>query len=478
MRLAMIPSAYRTVFFLGVARRLEAEGHEVFWLSPNGRWARWLRREGVAEEKVFELTCHAPEWTGGAGLPEPDQTTLSRLEDRGALTARNIVLMDPLLRLRDTGGALRYLAVAARRVEEYLAAHRISLVVGEQTWAFELTVGQVCRGLGIRHLAPHTIRIPDGRFAFFDGHTETELVAIREPGEEERERAREILAEFRARRPQPSYMAVNRSVVRFDPGRLALLARHLVDLARDPFDETSRRPAGLVLDQSKQVLRKWRNRWLGPFDRPALPPRRPFVFFPLHMQPEASVDIKGSPYSNQLEMVRAMVRTLPLSHELWVKEHGIALTRRTRAFYRELAAIPGVRIVHPDAPSFEIMRHAALTVTITGTAAYEAALLGLPAATIAPIFFEQAVRFPRFDPLATSLADLLHRSEPRPEETEPQEEFLAWLLARSVPGTFGDALWMPASMEPENLETVAAGFRELFESPHFAGAAGTSGASA
>jgi hypothetical protein len=416
---------------------------------------------------VLDVTGDGKSWTREPTPTAADLLELEEIEGHGSLKARDIIQMDPLLRLRPTDYALRYLAVCARLVSAFIRERDIELVLGEQTWAFELLTGQVCRSLGIDHLMPHTVRIPDPRFAFFAGPREEALVEIRPPSPDDHQRARDHLAEFRGRQPRPTYMSIDRSVVQPNAARLTTLVRHVLDLAGDPFDETSRRPLGLVLDHSRQVLRRQRNlrsRLLErpPAELPSAGTWSPFVFFPLHMQPEASLDIKGAPYTNQIEVVRALARTLPLSHSLLVKEHGIAMTRRPRTFYRDLVAIPGVRLIHPSADSFALTRCAALTVTITGTAAYEAALLGCPAATVAPVFFDRIVDFPRFDPYRDRLDEALERRGRRCSEDE-LVAFLAHVLANSFPGIVGDALWQPESASDEMLNRITLGFQRLLE---------------
>src|SRR5687768_16437630 len=109
MNIAIIPTAYRTIFFHAVAARLEGNGHRVFWLSPNGRWARWLYRNGVRAEQVLEITRDGDAWAG-VGEPTSDELTrLGRLEASARLTINDIILMDPLLRRRPRARALRYL---------------------------------------------------------------------------------------------------------------------------------------------------------------------------------------------------------------------------------------------------------------------------------------------------------------------------------------------------------------------------------
>ena len=457
MNVAIIPTAYRTVFFHAIAHRLEAGGHSIFWLSPNERWARWLLKQGVSRGAVLAATSEGADWANGAAPSPGEIRRLSELEGAARLTINDIILMDPLLVRRPRARALKYLATCDRQVSAFLARNEIGVVFGEQTWAIELLIGQICRERGVAHLVPHTVRIPDPRFAFFEGHTEAALLECRTATDDDHREAKASLGHFRARLPRPEYTRVDRSVLRPTRERLQTLARHLFDLAGDPFDETSRRPLGLVVDHSLQLARGTWRRVAGRWATPPSTPRRPYVFFPLHKQPEASIDIKGSPYSNQVEIIRALARTLPVSHDLYVKEHAVALNTRPRAFYRDLRGIPGVILIGPSVDSFELIRRAELVVTVTGTAAYEAALLGRPAATIAPVFFDRLVAWPRFDPFRDSLRVLLAQGGGQKSDDELIES-LAWILANSFPGLVGDAFWQPTSMNDENLDQVCRGF--------------------
>jgi hypothetical protein len=461
VNIAIIPTAYRTIFFHALARRLELHGHRVYWLSPNGRWARWLYQEGVARERVLEATSEGGSWGREAAPSHEELARLRELETAARLTMNDIIMMDPLLMRRSRGRALKYLATCERMVGDFLARNDIRVVFGEQTWAIELLIGQVCRERGVPHLVPHTVRIPDPRFGFFDGHTEAELLKIREVTPEDRIEAEASLKAFRARRPRPEYTRVNRRVLRPSWERLRTLVTHVRDLAGDPFDETSRRPAGLIVDHTRQLLRGSIRRFGGGWVTPPLRPARPYVFFPLHKQPEASIDIKGSPFSNQLEIIRALARTLPVSHDLYVKEHSVALSTRPGSFYRELSRIPAVRLISPFTDSFELIIGSDLVVTITGTAAYEAALLGRPAATIAPVFFDRVVACPRFDPFRDSLSRLLSAGGSAVRSAAELADILAWILANSFPGLVGDAFWQPDSLSEGNLQQVEHGFQTM-----------------
>lgn len=459
MRLAFIPSAYRTIFFHALSGRLEEAGHEVFWLSPNRRWAQWLCGHGVASDRILDITTYGPQWQHSPEPTADDRTLLGSLEQANGWSIYDLIIMDDLLRRRSCGYAVRYLAVCARQIDAFLQQHRIEIVFAEQTWAFELLTGQVSGRLGIPYLRPVSVRIPDGRFAFFASHYEKRMLRFGQPTDEDRAQARIFLQSYRGRPVPPDYAAIDLSVLRFEWARARLLIKHVLDLAGDPFDETSLRPLALIGKYLAMAARVRRNRWLVPFTKPVLPPPRPFVLFTLHQQPEASIDVMGNPFCNQIEIVRAMARTLPVTHELWVKEHPIALPKRSWQFYRELAAIPGVRLVDPSANSLTLIPHAALVVAVTGTVCYEAALLGRPSVTMGPTVFSPVLISDTFNPYTDSLSRLLQEvKEWHPRSERELIEFLSWLRAQSWPGSVGDALWLPDSLESANLARVADAF--------------------
>jgi hypothetical protein len=459
MRIAFIVSAYRTILFHGVGQRLEKAGHEVYWLSPNRRWARWLAAHGHPPERTFDVTEFGREWRDAPVPTAEDVAELRQLEVASGCNAYDVIQMCDLLRHRPRDYAVRYLAVCARRLREFLSRHAIDFVSGELTWAFELVVGQVCDQLGIPFLRPFYLRIPEDRFVFFPGRCEKDALFFREPGEEDRDYARRLLKGFREGQ-KFAYMSFNSLIVpvtRWD--RVRLILKHLWDVQWDPYDETTLRPLPLLGKHLAMVLRNWRNRRLRVFEPVKLPPQRPFVFVTLHLEPEMTINVMGNPFTNQVELVRAMARRLPVTHDLWVKEHRVALAKRPREVYTELAAIPGVRLIDPFVSSLTVMRHADLVVAVTGTATYEAALLGVPSMTMAPTVFGPVLVSDHFNPFTDSLGDVLDRVRGKPPRTDEELlEFLAWAHAQSWPGSDIDPLWNPASVGEENLERLTAAF--------------------
>lgn len=106
----------------------------------------------------------------------------------------------------------------------------------------------------------------------------------------------------------------------------------------------------------------------------------PFIYFPLHVEPERVLLI-GSPfYTNQLEIITNIVKSLPVGYKLFVKEHPLMSTRGWRkiSFYKELNALPNVKVIHPSIIPEEMIKKSSLVISISGTSSLEAAFYGKP----------------------------------------------------------------------------------------------------
>ncbi len=103
-----------------------------------------------------------------------------------------------------------------------------------------------------------------------------------------------------------------------------------------------------------------------------------YVYMPLHLIPESSVFVKASFYVDELNLMEQVSKSLPAGWKLYVKEHQAMLGERDLSFYKKASEIANVRVVQLNYykdPKPWITKSEGV-VTITGTAAYEAALMG------------------------------------------------------------------------------------------------------
>jgi hypothetical protein len=198
------------------------------------------------------------------------------------------------------------------------------------------------------------------------------------------------------------------------------------------------------------------------FERAPVDSGRPFLFVPLQLQPESSIDVYGNSRSNQIEIIRATARLLPFDWEIWVKEHPHAIGDRSLVYYRELLCIPGLRLIHHDEDSISLIRRAAMVASVSGTACMEAGILGVPAITYAPMFFGGLLLRNGFDPFDTThhefrnLIEDAERFRRNSVSDGAREEQLAALIAQSFVGVVSDPINAPNCISEENLKCVSA----------------------
>ena len=111
----------------------------------------------------------------------------------------------------------------------------------------------------------------------------------------------------------------------------------------------------------------------------------PFVYYPLHSEPERALSIAAPYFTNQIEVITNIAKSLPVEYTLYVKEHPAMLLKggsgRKLSFYKEILKLPNVKLLHPSINRDEILEKCSLVITINGTAGFEAAFFGKPTIT-------------------------------------------------------------------------------------------------
>lgn len=126
---------------------------------------------------------------------------------------------------------------------------------------------------------------------------------------------------------------------------------------------------------------------------------RPYVFFPLHYQPEATTLVHGSYFENQLETLRNLSRSLPVGWDLVVKEHFYMRGLRKLSFYRRLRDLHNVRLVPFSVPTNHLLGRAEVTAVIASTCGLEAALIGRPVLMLGDYPWDHAPTIHKVGPL-------------------------------------------------------------------------------
>tara|TARA_B100000029_G_scaffold27791_1_gene27109 strand:- start:3525 stop:5057 length:1533 start_codon:yes stop_codon:yes gene_type:complete len=114
----------------------------------------------------------------------------------------------------------------------------------------------------------------------------------------------------------------------------------------------------------------------------------PFIYMPLHQEPERSLLIAAPKFSNQMETIKEISKKMPKNFQLYVKEHptqGPARNWRDISFYSEVMNIKNVKLFHPNFNPKFLFQNCKMVVSVGGTSSFEAAFYGKPSIIFADL---------------------------------------------------------------------------------------------
>lgn len=271
--------------------------------------------------------------------------------------------------------------------------------------------------------------------------------------EEQRQRAESWRMEQLNRQEKPVIaQALSLPIVpgRWDWSRLAMGAAARRKESGNP---TVRSPIWMVQRRAERLYNQWATRSL--FEEPV--PGESYLIYPIHYQPEASTLVRGVYYLNQVALVEDIAKSLPVGMRLYVKEHFANRGRHTRDFYRALKRIHGVRLISPEANSWELLRHCSGVVAISSTMGWEGILLEKPVFTFGETFYNAF-------PLVIQLGKLPKDGwgdaiRKRLSDYEPDREllltYITALQESLYEGFKANPRALPQVMNPANLDLLA-----------------------
>jgi hypothetical protein len=112
---------------------------------------------------------------------------------------------------------------------------------------------------------------------------------------------------------------------------------------------------------------------------------KPYVYVPLHVQPERSTSPNGGIYDHADLLIQAVAQSVPSGWLVYVKEHPsqfkpwhVGERGRRLSDYAAMTAAPNVRLVPEDTKPFDLIDNARAVATVTGTSGWEALARGVP----------------------------------------------------------------------------------------------------
>ena len=348
------------------------------------------------------------------------------------------------------------------RIRRILETVRPDVVFGEATQFHEQLTLEAARQLGIRFLSPGGTRYPVGRLHFFDYDT---LDPVGGDGANltDAELAT-MLDSIVERKVVPSYMeVVPQSMLKKKwqklKNKILITAGWLMGeryITPSPF-------AKMKLERAHaQRCLVWES-----FAHAQLPEAlqtKPWVLYPLQMQPEANIELWGKQWSFQTEVIkRAAIALDKIGATLVVKPNPKSKYELTGELCELVKNIPNIVALSHTVPIKAIFPHAPLVMTVTGTVTLECIFAGKPVAVLGKHAMTQykgveALNQP--EEIAYVLK-MVQSNTVNFASKSDAKELLNYLYTKSYPATLWDQLNRPELMTPENVEALTDAFVDV-----------------
>lgn len=102
------------------------------------------------------------------------------------------------------------------------------------------------------------------------------------------------------------------------------------------------------------------------------------AYFPLQVQPEATIDVFSPFFNNQIEAIRLTAMSLPDGYTLIVKEHPGMEDKRPPSYLEKIARTVNAKLIDYRVSNEQLLKKADLIISPSGTTIAEAAFLRKP----------------------------------------------------------------------------------------------------
>tara|TARA_B100000029_G_scaffold475809_1_gene519399 strand:- start:32 stop:1531 length:1500 start_codon:yes stop_codon:yes gene_type:complete len=120
---------------------------------------------------------------------------------------------------------------------------------------------------------------------------------------------------------------------------------------------------------------KIRKNFLNKHSRYSINSEKNFIYFPLHQDEEESTLVGAPFFTDQIQLIKNIIKSLPIGYKLFVKESPNNAVRDWRKIsdYQKLLDLPNLVLLHPTVDPNEILKKCSLVISIVGTTALESA---------------------------------------------------------------------------------------------------------
>lgn len=152
-----------------------------------------------------------------------------------------------------------------------------------------------------------------------------------------------------------------------------------------------------------------------------------FILFPLQTEAESALLLDAPLFTNQVEVIKQISKSIPIDYKLLVKEHPGSITRSWRSIetYQNIINIPQVIPIHPEVPIDEIIKKASLIITISSSVSLDSLFYETPSIILSDTTFSMIpsiYRLKEIDRMAETIQKMLE-TKVEPKDLEKYIQF-------------------------------------------------------
>jgi hypothetical protein len=454
----------KTIFFNKIAENLSKDfQHQIFWCSSSKYWTKYLLEKGWEKERILDISFSKNDYLEIKKNYHQGLEEIVKLEKKYGFTLTQLITSDRFLRDKPHDYAKMFLIFVYNKAVKFLSEMNINIIISEPTPAHEVLLSFIAQELSIGFAFPDTLRIPYERVVFYKGYQQNDIIKF---NTEKYPDPSAILKEFVNKKPKPKYWSLNNnikvpSIFKWCNKIINQVKMYLFEDGTNPIIYTFPK---LIEIRVKFILNYYSFKFIKHFfslDEI----KDPFIVYALQKQPETSVDNFAPFFMDQLYLIKQIAKSLPSSHKLVVKEHSNCIGDRSYSFYKKIREIPNTILLSPFEDMFSVMKKSDVVLTISGTVAYEAALLQKPSIIFTDMFYDDFPDIHKLKDLTllrSKLSELTNNNTSTANNKEYLiKEELDKLLRNSFEGYITDPVTDISCLEEENILKIASAINRL-----------------
>jgi hypothetical protein len=366
-KILFIANFEKTIFFYNLSQFLD--NFDIYWMVVNYNQYNYLKKKINIKNIIYI---------------NKDVTVNKKTELDIDFKLNELLHLDRSLKTNSNDDR-SYLLSAATLIYNFLKKNEINYVLGEFTWAHELLTFRICKSfpeLCANYLNPADLRIFPNRFLFFTNPEQS--IYLKKIFFSQQFNAVLDIKNYH------NYINTINSKFKIESFPIFFLKLYKF-LFKDYFDKndpTYSSKFRRIINFAKKFINYLAFKIIKKYDAKHLTYKKYIIYF-LQKKPEASIDVKGLYYSDQLKNIEIIWKILPHDFDLIVKEHPSAIGFNNFSFYKNILSRNRTFLICNNEEFSTFVKNAYCTFSVSSTASMESALLDVPSFTFANCFFNE-----------------------------------------------------------------------------------------